>query len=269
MVRAGGYADSPWLAELYDPWVEVRGVGDVPMYLELAHTTGGPVLELACGTGRILLPLAEAGLDVVGLDLSEHMLTKCHEKLQRLPKPVQARVRLQHGNMVDFDLKQSFGLVVIAFRSFQHLRSVEEQLSCLRCAHRHLREGGRLIINLFQVNLAKITDPRSAVESPSRGEFTLPDGRKVRVCDRLAAVHRAEQCLDVEMIWYVTHPNGRTERLVHAFPFRYFFRYEMEHLLARGGFRVVDLWGDYHRSPLRDDSPEMIFVAERDARVRH
>ncbi len=68
---------------------------------------------------------------------------------------------------------------------------------------------------------------------------------------------------DVELIYYVTHADGRTERLVHAFTIRYFFRYEVEHLLARCGFRVAALYGDYERSPLRDDSPDMLFVVEK------
>jgi hypothetical protein len=67
----------------------------------------------------------------------------------------------------------------------------------------------------------------------------------------------------VEIIHYVTYPDGRTERLVQAFPFRYFFRYEVEHLLARCGFRVIDLFGSFDRSPLQDNSPEMIFVAAK------
>src|SRR6266852_3355920 len=81
--------------------------------------------------------------------------------------------------------------------------------------------------------------------------------------DSVVAFHRAEQRNDVEMIYYVTHPGGRQERLVFAFTIRYFFRYEVEHLLARCGFRVAALYGDFDRSPLVDTSPEMIFVAER------
>jgi hypothetical protein len=82
---------------------------------------------------------------------------------------------------------------------------------------------------------------------------------------RLAALHRAEQYNDIEMIHYVTHPDGHTERLVQAFPFRYFFRYEVEHLLARCGLKVIELFGSFDRSPLEDNSPEMIFVAEKQA----
>jgi hypothetical protein len=76
-------------------------------------------------------------------------------------------------------------------------------------------------------------------------------------------VHPADQVNDVEMIYHLANTDGSTERIVQSFPFRYFFRYEMEHLLDRCGFKVVDLFGDFDRSPLADNSPDMIFVAEK------
>jgi hypothetical protein len=93
-------------------------------------------------------------------------------------------------------------------------------------------------------------------------EYEMSGGLRVRLTERVVAFHRAEQCNDVEMIYGVTHPDGRKERLVLAWTLRYFFRYEVEHLLARCGFRVTAVYGNFDRSPLRDDSPEMIFVAE-------
>jgi len=89
----------------------------------------------------------------------------------------------------------------------------------------------------------------------------MPYGRKVRLTEHVTAFHRARQVNDVEMIYHVAHPGGRQERLPMAFPFRYFFRYEVEHLLARCGFQLEQVLGDFDRSPLRDNSPEMIFVA--------
>ena len=108
-------------------------------------------------------------------------------------------------------------------------------------------------------------DPVFTQESDAGPEVELPDGRKLRLTQRIAAFHRAEQVNDAELIYKITHPDGRTERLVMAFPVRYFFRYEVEHLLERCGFKVVELFGNYDRSPLRDDSPEMVFIAEKRA----
>lgn len=251
-----------FIAEYYDAIPFVKDRADLTFYLDEAKRSGDPILELGCGTGRVLLPIAEAGHCVCGLDLSPHMLNKCREKLRRLSLEVRNRVRLVDADMTQFELGKKFRLISIPFRPFQHLVSVEEQISCLRAAHRHLEPGGGLILDVFQADLKRLHDPFFLEESKQPWEFTLADGRCIRLKDRIVAFHRAAQVNDVEQIFYVTHPDGRAELLVHAFHMRYFFRYEVEHLLARCGFRVVELFGDYDRSPLRDDSPEMLFLAE-------
>jgi SAM-dependent methyltransferase len=258
----GGYEDQAFVAELYDHIPGYAGRPDQGFYLDYARSTEGKILELGCGTGRLLIPIAAAGHEIVGLDLSEYMLAKCQEKLQSQPREVQERARIVQGNMSCFDLGESFGLVTVPFRAFQHLISVDGQMACLMCANRHLTMGGKLILDLFQVNLRYLTDPASTEEKEDfRAE--IPGGRTLRRTHRLAALHRAEQVNDVELIYYVTYSDGHIERLMQAFPFRYFFRYEVEHLLARCGFRLAELFGNFDRSPLKDESPEMIFVAEK------
>jgi hypothetical protein len=91
----------------------------------------------------------------------------------------------------------------------------------------------------------------------------LPDGRVIKRTSRTAAFHHAEQYNDIELIYYVKHPDGKKERLVHAFPMRYFFRYEIEHLLSLCGFKVIEFYGDFDKSAFYEHSPEMIFVAEK------
>ena len=263
----GGYEDQAFVAELYDHIPGYAGRPDGGFYLDYARAAGGKVLELGCGTGRLLIPIAMAGHEVVGLDLSEHMLAKCREKLQRQPVNVQGRVRIVQGDMTRFDLGDTFALTTVPFRAFQHLISVDEQVACLQCVHRHLAPGGVLILDLFQVNLRYLVDPISTEEREDFSRVALSGDRTLRQTHRLAGLHRAEQVNNVEIIYYVTHPDGHTERLVQAFPFRYFFRYEIEHLLARCGFSVAELFGSFDRSPLRDNSPEMIFVAQKLDRV--
>jgi SAM-dependent methyltransferase len=259
-----GLYDTAAAAEYFDRlWSDVvRGHADADFYLEAAKSAGGATLELGCGTGRILLPLAQAGHRVCGLELSPHMLDRCRTKLAELPREVQGRVRLVEGNMVEFELGEQFQLITFPFRSFQHLQSTSEQLACLACAHRHLGPGGRLILDLFQTDPRRMHDPEFFNERAIPGETTLPDGRRVRLAERAVALHRAIQSNDVELISYVTHSDGRAERIVNAFRVRYFFRYEVEHLLARAGFCVVEIFGSFDRTPLRDDSPEMIFIAQ-------
>lgn len=259
--RSDGY-ENAFVGEYYDAVWIVRERADVDFYMGCAKVYGSPALELGCGTGRILLRLAEAGHRVCGLDLSPPMLGRCREKLARLPVDVQERVQSVDGDMTAFDLNEKFPLVIIPFRPFQHLLAVDDQLACLKNAKRHLAPGGRLVFDLFQTDARRMHDPFFLQERPVPGEVTLEDGRVVRLSERTTAFHRAIQCNDVELIYYVTHPGGRVERLANPFRIRYFFRYEAEHLLARAGLRVAELFGDFTRAPLRDDSPEMIFVAE-------
>lgn len=263
MNRSSETSYEPFVAEYYDYLPVTSGRCDLDLYLDYARLQGDPVLELGCGTGRVLLPLVRAGHRITGLDLSEAMLARCRAKLGSEPPEIRERVQLVRGNMAQFDLGRAFRLVIIPFRAFQHLLTLSEQLACLRCAHRHLETSGRLVVDFFQTDARRMHDATFCKESAPYPEVALPDGRKVRMADRIRAFHRAEQMNDVEIILYVTHPNGRTERLVHAFTIRYFFRYEVEHLLARCGFKVVELFGNFDCSPLRDDSPDMIFVAEK------
>jgi SAM-dependent methyltransferase len=254
-------------AELYDANPICAARRDVRFYVDLALEMGGSVLEMGCGTGRVLLPVARA-LDatdsrVAGLELSESMLAQLRAKLAREPERIRSRIRIVRESMTSFDLGESFALVTAPFRAFQHLVTVEEELACLRSAHRHLRSGGRLVLDFFQTDPRRMHDSSFLQESEPSPDVTLPDGRRLRLSDRVVAFHRAAQVNDVELIYTLSHPDGRLERFVMSFPVRYFFRFEVEHLLVRAGFRLVDVFGDFDRSPLDDGSPEMIFVAER------
>ena len=256
------YEYESFLSEYYDLVPAYAKRADLGFYIDMACSCNGKVLELGCGTGRILIPTAQAGCEIVGLDISESMLNTCRKKLLAQLDDVQERVTIVKANMTDFDLNERFSLITAPFRSFSHLIQVEEQLACLDCVYRHLLPGGRFVQELFQTHPQRINNPKYLNEVEDTPEFELPDGKKLRRTDRVVAFHRTEQYNDVEIIFYVTHPDGRSERLVQAFPFRYFFRYEVEHLLARCGFNVVEIFGNFDKSPLTDDSPEMIFVAQ-------
>jgi len=104
----GGYEDQAFVAELYDHIPGYAGRPDLDFYLDYARAAEGKILELGCGTGRLLIPIAAAGCEIVGLDLSEHMLTRCREKLRDQPSEVQARARIVQGNMTHFHLEEKF-----------------------------------------------------------------------------------------------------------------------------------------------------------------
>jgi SAM-dependent methyltransferase len=251
-----------FIADYYDESPIVRGrTQDVAFYRDAGREFGDPVLELGCGTGRITMALAQMGMRVTGLDLSERMLERATKKRSMLRTEERERVHLVQGDMAKFDLGEKFRLIIIPFRPFQHLLEVKEQMACLDCVRKHLMPGGRLILDVFQTDAERMHDPVHMRET-AIVEYKTSDGRKVSITERVAAFHRAEQINDVEMIFSIGHPGGKKERLVFAWPLRYFFRYEVEHLLARCGFRVKALYGNFDRTPLEDASPEMIYVAQ-------
>ena len=263
MDNLGGY-DNPFLVEFYDSVVPYRERQDVNFFVEMAQRSGGPVLELGCGTGRVLIPIAKSGVEIVGLDASPLMLSVCREKLLSESPHVRSQVRgLVQGDMRDFELGQKFSLVTIPFRPFQHLLTVEDQKSCLEHIRRHLAESGKLILDIFNPSLSHLADEKYLQEHGEEPEFITADGRRVVRRARVTSRDYFNQVTQNELIYNVIHPDAREERLVHQFPMRYLFKFEVEHLLARCGFGVEAVYADYDKSPYGSKYPgELIFVAK-------
>jgi SAM-dependent methyltransferase len=261
---SSGYEEYAFIADLYDHVTLYRDRPDVAFFVEAATAAGSPVLEVGCGTGRVLIPTARAGVDIVGLDLSPHMLAVCRQRLQEEPEAVQRRARLVEADMRDFDLGSRFTLATIPFRPFQHLITVEDQLSCLASIRRHLVDEGVLILDLFNPSLDFLVNRPVGVELDEEPSFTTPDGRTVIRRQKTVAIDRFQQVGSYELIYYVTHPDGRQERLVQAFPLRYVFRFEAEHLLARAGFTLEHVYSDFEKNPYGSKYPgELLMVARR------
>ena len=264
MDSAGGYVEYAFTADLYDHVTPYRERQDVEFYVEAAKAADGPVLEVGSGTGRVLIPTARAGIEIVGVDLSPHMLKVCRERLGQEAAEVQSRATLVEGDMRTFELGQTFKLATTPFRPFQHLLTVEDQVACLKNIHRHLDAGGHLILDIFNPSLEALTRDNVGEEFGDEPEFTTPDGRRVLRRQKIVARDYFKQINQVELIYYVTCPGGREERLVHAFDMRYLFRYEAEHLLARCGFELEHLYAGYDKSPYGSQFPgELICMARK------
>jgi SAM-dependent methyltransferase len=234
---ADGYARL--VARHYDALNAVLrgGSQDAAFYLALARESGGPVLELGCGTGRILLPIAREGIECVGLDASREMLDVLRAKQ---PPP---NLELAHAAMESFDLGEGrFALITIPFRAFSHLLDVPSQLASLVNARRHLAPGGRLALDVFDPKLASLARAEDA-ESLAVSADT-PSGRVQRF-DRVTR-DAARQVLTLHMRFLAAAPEDCGEGELEL---RWFHRYELEHLLARAGFRIEALYGGFdHRA---------------------
>jgi len=234
--------------------------GDAAFYAKVARATGGPVLELACGTGRVALALAREGLDVTGVDLSEAMLSVARHRAAALPGEAQRRLSLIQGDMTGFTLERRFGFVFVAFRSFQHLLSTDLQGRALEAIRRHLEPASRLALHLFDPRLDLLT-----------GESPLPitmagthatTGRHYRAevlrtrLDHLAQVRRD--------LWRYQElgPDGQALREeTREMALRWTYRWELHYLLTLFGFSVEAEYSDFTRSPPAYGK-ELIVVAQ-------
>ena len=237
--------------------------GDVPFYVEEAQKAGGPVLELGCGTGRILIPTAEAGVEIAGLDRAPSMLAIARDKVARLDPPVKGRIELVEGDMRDFSLGRRFKLVTIPYRAFLHLLTGEDQRRALRCVRDHLEPDGRLILNVFDPRLDTIGAHLGSFGSALKmvSEFVHPDtGRKVVVWDT-RQYDPETQTIEQYFIFEELDGEGQVvNKTYSSLVLRYVHRYEMEYLLELCGYRVEALYGDFGRGPFRYGR-EQIWVA--------
>jgi SAM-dependent methyltransferase len=218
--------------------------GDVAFYEGLARRTGGPVLELACGTGRIAQALAGAGLEVTGVDRSEGMLTTARRKVGELPAPVRDRLTLVAQDMSELSLSRRFGFIFVAFRSFQHLLTIDLQKKCLTAIRRHLGEDGRLALHLFDPRLDLLVDDKSVAPPlsgthPVTGRRYLGELQRTRL-DQLAQVRRD--------LWRYREIGAGGEVLAEdtrEMALRWTYRWELHHLLQLCGFTIEAEHSDF------------------------
>lgn len=242
------YSQAP---ELYDE--TARGIpGDVEFYRDLAVASGGPVVELGVGTGRIAIPTAQAGVEVIGIDIVPEMLEVARARAEAAA--VASRLRLVQGDMRSFVLDAPVPLVTIPFRAFLHnLEDVDQQATLAAC-YRALRPGGRLALNVFNPDLSIAR--RWADKSARHYEPFDAAGRIEAHHEFDVATPR--RIVTSKLRW---REGGATRR--GALTLRYVTRKEMERLLREAGFTVEALYGDCLGTPFAASSTELVFVARR------
>jgi SAM-dependent methyltransferase len=246
-------------AEYYD--VDHDTTIDIDFYLDYARQCGSPILELACGTGRVLIPVAEAGHEIYGLDLNENMLERCRKKVAQ--RGLGERVRLFLADMAAFELPRAdFGLAYIPVRSFMHLNTQAEQIACMECVFACLRPGGLFVIDVYAPSYRHMAQEPDRPFSLRR-ESRLPNGHTLKRWDRFVRNDPLLQIQHSELRFEEYDAEGALVR-ERALPLttRYTFRWEMQLLFERAGFEVVDVFRDYDRNPY-DGTGEIITVARK------
>jgi SAM-dependent methyltransferase len=231
---------------------------DIATYAAFASAAGKEgVLELACGSGRLLLPLAAAGVSVTGVDLSAAMLALAREKVKAAG--FDKRVQLVQEDMRSVRLERRFDLVIIGLNSLMHLTDQAQQLETLRTAAAHLSPHGRLVVDLFNPEVA-------LPESSQEGQLflhclkVLPDGAHL-LHFQSPKVDRAAQVVHMTNYYDEMPPDGRVRRHFSPFGLRYLGAGELTLLLESAGLAVDALYGTYELDTFTSDSPRLLAVA--------
>jgi SAM-dependent methyltransferase len=260
--RSGPNLDDPYaeLPELYD--LEHAGfTEDIELYLRLAEVVGDPILELGCGTGRVLRPLAAAGNRITGIDRSRPMLDRARSVLQAEYSSFSQRVTLVEGSMTEAERAPGgpFGLVIFSLNGLMHLSVMSEQRAALASARRALDPRGMLVLDLLNPMPELLTRLDGRVRH--EGSWRKADGTMV---DRFSVrtQESAEQRIDTDLWYDVVDPNGHIRRIRSGFPMRYLVASELALLLELTGFVEWTFYGSYDLDSYDDGSDRLIVTAE-------
>ena len=232
---------------------------DLPFYRELARRCDGRILEVMCGSGRLLAPLALAGHQVSGVDVSAAMLELARKRL--LAAGLRNTVELLEADIRERAPSGPFGLAIVAINSFMHLTTTADQLAALERIRAALRPGGLLALDLFNPDLRSLAAQNGALALDKM--FTLADGARVQKFVAQQA-DTAAQINYVTFIYDELDAEGRLRRSVLPFPMRWLYRYELEHLLARAGFALEALYGSYELDEYHAESELLLAVARKE-----
>jgi SAM-dependent methyltransferase len=245
-------------AEWYDIFYAAADPGDIDFYHGLCRASGGPILEIGVGTGRISLPLAQEGMEIVGIDLYEPMLKVAQQRALDVA-PLDGSIRLIQADMRNFDLKRAFPVVTIPARTLLLATTEEEQIQTLCCAVQHLAPGGTLAFNLFY------PDPEMLADDPDE-EFLLevvekPDGGRYVLTARNHFDLESQLNHGVQIAEELDPAGEVLRRQELEVVVRYLYPEQVLALCDRVGLEVIEMRGDFEGSELSEESDEIVVLA--------
>jgi SAM-dependent methyltransferase len=238
-------------AELYDGLFDSHDF-DVPCWVDAARAAGGPVLEAACGTGRLLLPIRKAGIEVEGFDASEPMVRRLREKAAAAGSAVRAEV----ADMRRFEMGRRYALIFCGFNGFAHCETTPDQLAFLRASLAHLEPGGVLALHMSYPGPAYWSEPEG--QAVLEHEAPRPGGGKFQLWDNRRKDPVAQRQDSAVEIWELDASDRPTA--VHKFSTvqRWVYPFELELLFAAAGFARWEILGGFDGRPLRGPDDQMI-----------
>lgn len=234
---------------------------DIQLVVDLAQDAGESALEMGCGTGRVLIPLAATGCRVTGVDNSPALLALARRKAEQAG--VTARLQLFEDDLRSFALpEKGFDFAFCVSNTLMHLNTQADQMAALRTVHRHLRPGGRLLIDLFNPDIPHLTAISGVQELADRWEDEEREATVLKWVVRRVEV--AEQLQETTFIYESVFADGRVEKAVLPFTLRFLWPSEGELLLEKAGFRVEEIWGDCDGNDYDNDSEHLIYLAAKE-----
>lgn len=249
--------------ELYDIVTPASFRGDAEWYRAKARESGGPVLELGAGTGRITLGIAQDGVPVHALDADPAMLDRLRQKLANESREVKDRVRVTVGDMRVFALGERYALIIAPFRVFLHNLTEEDRLACLHRVREHLRPGGCFAFNVFHPSLEYMSHHSGALAGVWRwvATFRLADGGCV-VRSESTRFDTPRQLLDSHHRYEEYGPDGTLIRTsLHRLHLAYLYPPDLRRLLNEAGFHQVRIAGGFDGRPFENDTDELVIEA--------
>lgn len=231
---------------------------DLAMYSRLAAEYPGEILDVGCGTGRVLLRLAREGRRVYGIDNDPAMLDRLAAKLEQLPQ-LRNSLSYVHGDVLGYPWDRSFSLILLTYNALMHFHEQDKQIALLQGLRACLAVGGRLVIDLPNAGPAFAADDSDALTF-ERSFLDRETGHLVML-QSLSYLDRAAQMLKVEWIYDEIDGSGVVQRLIAPHLLRYFFLPELQLLLERCGFAVSAVYGEPDGAPYDADSERMIVHA--------
>jgi SAM-dependent methyltransferase len=254
-----------------DPYASVASVydlsygdflDDVDFYDNLAQISGGAVLELGAGTGRVAVPLAQAGYDIVGIDESLSMIAIARRRAESL-KLDKGKLEFVEGDMRNFNLVRKFGLIFAAADTFQHLQTTADQRQCISCVVKHLAPSGIFAMSIRSP--ATVSWDEVGVAAPLLLDWTKTDPETGDLLMKFISAEADPARMVRRMTYFYDRlHDGQVQRTVFTTDLRYSTRSEIELLLQQQGLRVTHVYGDYDLSPV-GQGDDLIFVARAEA----
>ena len=245
-------------ARYYDGAYGTLDVADARFYVDLAKKTGGPVLEVGCGTGRVLLPTARAGIEIHGLDNSRPMLDVLRENAARESADVQKRIALHTGDMRGFNLDRRFSLVTIPFRPMQHMYTVADQVSALKSAAAHVTDGGILAFDVFYPKFERL--PLKIGEEQLETEWSPAADSIIRRYYRKDALDKIHQSLSLTFIFRTYRDGKLIFEESEAIKMSYYTYPHLRALFLMADLEPIAEYGSFAKTPLDNTAEEMIFL---------